>query len=111
LLAAEIDSQRATFASNLAFCGHVYLDLGMPDRAKRCFDLVDQAEPGYVLAETLNHLAETDMKGALQKAAAELKHNPHWFLYWVIGGIHYNQHKYALAKQDLEAGLAPMPFT
>jgi tetratricopeptide (TPR) repeat protein len=106
LLAAELQWQFSGYAEAARFCGHVYLDLQMPERAKRCLDLADKISPGSSVAETLNHLAETDPDSALKKATVAVRYQPHWLLYWLMASIHHSQKKDEEAKRDLQNGLA-----
>jgi tetratricopeptide (TPR) repeat protein len=106
LLAAMTQWQMSSYAESARFCGHVYLDLQMPERAKRCLDLADKISPGSSVAETLNHLAEKDPESALKKATEAVRYQQHWLLYWLMASIHHSQKRDEEAKRDLQNGLA-----
>jgi tetratricopeptide (TPR) repeat protein len=65
LKAEESVSARFT-GHNLAMCGHYYLELEMPERAKTCLEEAERIYPGRGEQERIAHLAESDAAGALQ---------------------------------------------
>jgi tetratricopeptide (TPR) repeat protein len=71
-----VDRQGA--ASALAECGHIYLELDVPERSERCFRISENLMYGPSEAQRAAHLSETDAGQALIALEQVLKasHNP-----------------------------------
>jgi tetratricopeptide (TPR) repeat protein len=63
----KVGWQRDTGRS-LAKCGHIFLELGLAERAAHCFAEADRLSPGLADAERLAHQAESDPEAALKEA-------------------------------------------
>src|SRR5262249_38298555 len=90
-------------------CGHIYLELDMPERAKRCFAEADRVGGGLGEAETIYHLAETNPSGALDRAEAIPPGRRHRLLWWLIAAIHRQQGRDAAARVALDKTLDKDP--
>ena len=69
--------QREDVAARFARCGHYYLDLRLPERADACFSPAKTVNPIHVVAERIDHEAESDPVRALTLAKAELRKGRH----------------------------------
>jgi len=104
-LQLEIGWQTIADAEWTGRCGHIYVELGLPERAERCFAESERIDQGLGTAERIYHLAETNPTVALQKAEAVPAGQRHRLLWWVIAAIHHQQGRDAAAKPALERAL------
>lgn len=73
----EEEQDRASSSSALAECGHIYLELGVSDRAATCFRLSERLAFGPAEAQRAMHLSETDAPKALLALANAAKTSHH----------------------------------
>jgi len=76
-MALERKFFRSNEARDLATCWHIYTELEMPDRAKRCLETANGLESGPGQAEQLRHLGETNPNEALKQLMAAIKSSGH----------------------------------
>jgi tetratricopeptide (TPR) repeat protein len=90
-------------------CGHYYLDLGMPDRAEKCFALSERLVKGPAAAQRLVHLGESDPKAALAQALEQVKTNRHVFMLSAIAWLYERNGDPWTARQWANEALAIEP--
>ncbi len=67
-LRARDEGERYAASLMLSSCGHVYLDLGLPDQAASCFTSSERLTRGPADAARVQHEAETSPQRALERA-------------------------------------------
>ncbi|MFY0562679.1 hypothetical protein ACN28E_02450 [Archangium lansingense] len=65
--------QRKQTAEDLAWCGHYYLDLELPERAEVCFARAESLQRGPVAIERLIHQAESEPVEVLRATEARVR--------------------------------------
>lgn len=108
-LQLELGFQNALDSEWTGRCGHIYLELEMPDRAKRCFTEAERVGGGLGEAERIYHLAETQPSAALDRAEAIPAGRRHRLLWWLIAAVHHQQGRDAAARVALEKTLDKDP--
>ena len=110
LLLLALVATGTTFSalSASADCGMFYLELGVPERSKACFELADRLQPGISQAYQLVHLAKTKPDVALAQGLEAAKARPEdAYLASAIGWVLFHQqHKLAEAKVWVDKALA-----
>ncbi len=108
-LVFEENEDRAGAASELGECGHVYLELGLLDRAERCFALSEGLADGPADAERAVHLSETDASRALLALEPVLKRSHHPDVLVARAAIAHKLGKDSEALAWIERALAAFP--
>ena len=108
-LQLDLGFQIANDAEWTGRCGHIYLELQMPDRARRCFEESERIGGGLGDAERIYHLAETQPSAALDRTEAIPPGQRHRLLWWLIAAIHHQQGRDAAARAALERTLDKDP--
>lgn len=108
-LKAEEQWFRQRDATNLAHCGHYYLDLELPERAEPCFAAADAIERGHAMQERIAHLAETDPAQALLLAEQALAAERNPFVLTAAGWLQHRVGHSELGRQYLEEVLERDP--
>jgi tetratricopeptide (TPR) repeat protein len=108
-LVDEETIDRNADASSLAECGHVYLELNVPERAERCFALSEGLAHGPAEAQRALHLSETDAPAALLALQPVLKTSIHADVLVAMAFIQHRLGKDAEALPWIERALDVSP--
>lgn len=100
MLASDAAYRSRRDVLRLVGCGHLYLDLGLPQGAERCFAAAQALWPGggWSEAERLAHHAEGDLQGALNQGQAVLAKSRTAPVLDAVGWILHRQGKDAEAR-------------
>ena len=94
------------WAADLASCGHLYLDLDVPDRADRCLRASERLAPEFARAARALHLSETDPKRARTEVEHALASSRHQSLVSAMGIVEQRLGNDRAALDWLEQALA-----
>lgn len=96
-------------ALDLGFCAQYYLELHLPQAAKRCLDAAEGAEPGSSLWVPVIYLGETDPAAAWAKAQVDLKKSRNYELLDSAGWVAYLSGHVDRARSLLDAAVTASP--
>jgi predicted Zn-dependent protease/tetratricopeptide (TPR) repeat protein len=98
------------FAKQLAFCGRLYSELKLDERAAECYRASERIQAGPALANKLVSLGTTSPEAALEQAKAAVKANPDVDLITAAAWLLFQMKNVHEAMQWVDRALAAEPY-